>query len=451
MRQKNEKTPKQRKPRPLFTGAGSRIRRLWSGLVSRVGNMASVKAIAETDGQPAEPIDLSAPSVPYYVNLAEKFNLARIVLYMVLFAFLAVTLISSRQLITYENLYYLVKDINAAGITAQSEANHLSYSVSTVSPSFALFRGGLVVAGGHEITVLSGSGKQTMSDNVSLSTPCVSAGGQYFVTFSRGDEDFSVYNAFVRVHHEVTEYPVYDACMGGDGSLAVLTRSRDYTSEVIWYNDKMNKLAACHLRGYVTSMAVSEDSRTLVVTSVELSNGALESKLTFLRRGGGGDVTYDALTVNGSALGAGFMADDRLWVIYDFGVCVYRVDGQTVSESQFLAEKPILWGSTAGYLAVLCEDETTLSRQAVRVYDRNGREVYAADIEGAEKYSSLVMDGQDVYLLGSGHILRVRGHGRDVDMASVDRNALSLLVDGEGRLLLLTPSYARYPDGDEFE
>ena len=180
MSRKQDK-PKSRNRRPLF-GAGSWLDSLWGrirhGVKQGVKNVANPQGLAEE--ATAEPIDFSTPSIPYYISLADKFHLARIVLYMVLFAFLAVTLLSSRQVITYENLYYLVKDIDAANITAKSQVNHLSYPLSQATPDFAFFRGGLVIAGGDEITALSGSGKQTLSDNVSMTTPCVSAGGAIF-------------------------------------------------------------------------------------------------------------------------------------------------------------------------------------------------------------------------------------------------------------------------------
>ena len=61
----------------------------------------------------AEPIDFSAPSIPYYENLAARLGFAKVVLYMALFVFVVVTVICNHKLITYENLYYLAKDIGA--------------------------------------------------------------------------------------------------------------------------------------------------------------------------------------------------------------------------------------------------------------------------------------------------------------------------------------------------
>ena len=434
--------------RPLF-GEGSWLDSLWGRIRRGVKNVANTQGLAEED-EAAEPIDFSTPSIPYYISLADKFHLARIVLYMVLFAFLAVTLLSSRQVITYENLYYLVKDIDAANITAKSQVNHLSYPLSQATPDFARFRGGLVIAGGDEITALSGSGKQTLSDNVSMTTPCVSAGGQYFIVYSRGEKNFTVYNAFAKMHKEVTDYPVYDACMGDDGSFGVLSRSMDYTSEVTWYDDDMSRLAACHIGGYVVSMAMSPDSRTMVVLSMDTSAGEYASKLTILRRDMGGNVTYDEVTQAGAVLGACFLTDDRLCVMGDATLSIYRLDGTRLSEIALDEDMPLLWGSSTGYVGVLCQSQSQLSQKYLKVFDKNGKMVYNVDVSSLGTPKTMVMDGQNVYILDAGYVLQI-GHGGEVHQrATVDANTLTLMVSDLGELLILAPAYAYYLSENDF-
>ncbi len=447
---KNQK-PKDKKPRRRLFGRGSVTSAWWSKLVSRVGNMSSVKTLTQTDDTPEEPIDFSTPSIPYYTRLAEKFSLARIVLYMVLFAFVVVTLFSSRQVITYENLYYLVKDINAAHATAQSQAEYLNYPTSQASASFALFRGGLVVAGGDEITALSGAGKQTLSDNVSMTSPCVSAGGQYFLTYSRGEKNYAIYNAFVRVHKELTEFPVYNACMGQDGSYAVQTRSREYTSVVLWYDDDGDKLPGCYLGGYVTSLTISQDSRTLAVVSMDTKDGGYETKIILLQRGISGGGTTHEITRRGGVLGARFITSDRLCVVYEDGVAYYRLDGREQAFMPFEQEKPLLWCVNTGYVGIYYQDTAQLAKKALMVYDQNGREVYDVTVDDMKNPSSMVMDGQDVYLHDFGHILRVSKSGNDMASVSVDGNTLCMLVTGDGSLLVCTPAFARYIDSRDFE
>ena len=139
--------PRRRRPRRMGVAA----RAVQNGVRRLFGRLP----LPEED---REPIDFSAPSVPYYDDLARRFHLAQIILYLVLFVFVVTAVLSSRERITYANLYYLVKDINAASHIAEDAANRLDYPASVTTPAFVRYRGGLVVVGSQEVTVLSGSG-----------------------------------------------------------------------------------------------------------------------------------------------------------------------------------------------------------------------------------------------------------------------------------------------------
>ncbi len=397
-----------------------------------------------------EPIDFSAPSVPYYVNLAEKFNLARIVLYMILFAFVVVTVLSSRHLITYENLYYLVKDVGAATLTAQSEAEYLNYPISEADADFALYRGGLTVVGGQEITVLSGSGKQTLSENVALSYPCVRAGDQTFLVFSRGEKDFSVYNAFVRLRKEYTDYPVYDACMSRDGSFAILTRSADYTSEVVFYDNDMDKLAAAHIGGYVTSLSISQDGKTLAALSLELTDSGYVTKLTILRRSTSGITSREVFVQGATAIQSAFTDDERLAVIFEDGLRIYRTDGDLVSETLFESSSPTFCTISDGYVSVLFGSAQTLTETELAVYDKNGRSVYRVTLASRGNITELAASGQDVYIREGTRILYVSDKGKRMAEASVHKDTLALLLTEDGELMACTPAYAHRIDPADF-
>ena len=252
-----------------FKNPFSRMKRAAGSLFDRATGYVRGVGRQADEVLKGEPIDFSAPSIPYYENLASRLSFARVVLYMVLLVFVVVTAVSNHRLITYENLYYLAKDIGAASQTAKAHADSLSYPISAEGADFALYRGGLVISGSDVVTAMSASGRQTLSVNVAYADPCARASDKYCLTFGRGEKSFSVYNAFVQVHTETTEFPVYDAAVGDNGNFAIVTRSRDYKSEVILYDDNMEKLAVYHLGGYVTGIAMNEeviDSKCLGMT-----------------------------------------------------------------------------------------------------------------------------------------------------------------------------------------
>ncbi|MBE6586060.1 MAG: hypothetical protein E7645_05990 [Ruminococcaceae bacterium] len=390
-----------------------------------------------------EPIDFSAPSVPYYTGLAERFNLARIVLYMVLFVFVVVTLFSSRHLITYENLYYLVKDVSAATLTAQSEADYLNYPISDAHADFALYRGGLVVAGGQEITVISGSGKQTLSDNVQLSSPRVRAGERYFLTFSRGEKGFSVYNAFVKLKGIGTEYPVYDACMARDGAFAILTRSTELTSVVRFYNEDIHMVAEAGRTGYVTAMDISTDGRTLGLLSLSLEEEGYVTKLTFLCRTDATVTQEDVILTGTTALAAGFVSEDRLAVIFEDRICIYRTDGRMLSESSFADDRPALAAISEDGIAILCRSGGKLTETSLKAFDKNGNLLYNVAVDHADGAEAILRDGEDVYIQARSQILLVADEGRTQINLSIHRDTSVLLSQGNGRILACGPAFAR--------
>ncbi len=405
--------------------------------------------LPEEDTVSEEPIDFSAPSTPYYAKLSEGFNLARIVLYMILFAFVVVTVLSSRHLITYENLYYLVKDVSAATLTAQSEADYLSYPISDADADFALYRGGLTIAGGQEITVLSGSGKQTLSENVSLARPCVRTGDEYLLVFSRGEAGFSVYNAFVRLRKEATEFPVFDACMSKDGSFAILTRSLDYTSEVILYNNDMNKQAAAHIGGYVTALTISDDGKTLAILSLELQEDAYVTKLTLLRKGLSAVTHKEVFLRDTVVLSADFLADDRLAVVCEDKLLIFRSDGDEVANVSYPGSSPRLCTFGNGQTALLCSDRNSLVSGILSVYDKNGKELYSTSLASVETAEELLLSEKHVYIRMGEHILCISNEGNKRTQAVIHRDTLTLLAEGNGDLLACGPAFAqRIKEGD---
>lgn len=421
---------------------GNLFRSIWQRFRKLLHGFARLPEATETE----EPIDFSAPSVPYYTNLAERFNLARIVLYMVLFVFVVVTVVCSRHLITYENLYYLVKDINAAGLTAQSMVDSVSYPVSD-SMDFASYRGGLVVVGGEEITVLSASGKQTLSENVALSHPEVRTSDPYFLAFSRGEQGFSVYNGFVCVRETDTDHPVYDACMARDGAYAVLTRSDEHTSVAVWYDADLNKRIAVKRGGYITAMALSPDGSVLATLELDVEDGGYTTKLSFTRQDGNEKYAY----LEGAAvLSAAFLADDRLAVISQDKLSIYRTDGDLISETPFGNRRPLLADMRDGYAALLLTSEKHLSRQELWVFDRNGKEEYRAshDLEGSAK--ELLLSGRDVYIRMNDRILLLTDRGEDIREAEGYRDAQAMLAIADGGVLICSPGYAERLDEKDF-
>lgn len=402
-----------------------------------------------------EAIDFSAPSIPYYENLANRLSFIRIVIYMVLFVFIVGTVISNHELITYANVYYLAKDIGAATLTAQSQADHISYPISASNSDFALYRGGVVAAGGQVVTAMSGSGRQTLSVNVAYATPQVRSSDQYFITFGRGEKSFSVYNSFVRVKHFETEYPVYDAAVGNNGAFAVLTRSRDYTSDILIYDGDMNHLATHHLNGYVSSLSMNRDGDLLGILSSEAGNGAWKTTVTLIRLGN--KITKSSTTVDGVFGNAGgFVADNRYAAVLSDRLMVFAPDATVEGEALFEGGKPSHCAISNGRIAILSSVSTDLNQTSLRVYDKSGRSVYAITMDASHPISraggagAMAFGGNVLYVKAGETLFRISVGGESITSTAIGRDALEILpLDGDN-LLVCTPAYALRLDKNDF-
>jgi hypothetical protein len=374
---------------------------------------------------------------------------------MVLLVFVVVTVISNHRLVTYENLYYLAKDIGAATQTAQSRADRVSYPISSSGADFALYRGGMVAAGGDVVTAVSGSGRQTLSVNVAYADPCVRTSEKYCLSFGRGERSFAVYNAFVQVHRELTEFPVYDAAVGDNGNFAILTRSRDYTSEVVIYDEDMEKIANCHLNGYVTGLSMNPEGDRLGIVSVESVNGVWETKITMIRIGKRiSQQTATRSGVFGSA--CAFVADDRFAVTFGDRLMVWDSDATVKGEALFGESAPVLCHMSEGRIAILAEQKGDLTNRQIRVLDKNARPLYevtlGADhpIVQAGKLTELAVEGDVLYVRTPSRLFRLTKDGTHLAAADVSRDTLAILPTKDGEVLVCTPAYASRLDEADF-
>ena len=402
-----------------------------------------------------EPIDFSAPSIPYYENLASRLSFVRVILYMVLFVFITVTVLCNHRFITYENLYYLAKDISAATLTAQSRADQISYPISSTEADFVYYRGGMVVAGSEVVTALSGSGRQTMSVNVAYANPCARASDKYFLTFGRGERSFAVYNSFVQVHREITEYPIYDAAVGDNGSFAVVTRSRDYTSEVILYDSDMNQLGNYHLNGYVTSLVMNREGNRLGVVSAEYNGGLWETKVTLIRMTKGLP-NASATVVGAKGLQCGFVSDDQLAVVYTDRLMIWESDASVKNETFFEGTVPTLCAIGDNRVAILFEIQTDLSESLLQVYDKNGRDVYDLRMDATHPISlsggaeELTFGNNILLIRTKNKLFRLSGNGDDLASAEISQDTVTVLPT-EDEVLVCTPAYAARLDKKDFK
>ena len=111
-----------------------------------------------SDKTNAEKIHLSgedfAAQNPYYAMVARGYQLAQMTFFGLLCAFIILSMLIRADDITYENFFYLFKDIHAAVDSEDISFQTLVYNADETQ-DFATYRGGLAVVGESGLTVFS--------------------------------------------------------------------------------------------------------------------------------------------------------------------------------------------------------------------------------------------------------------------------------------------------------
>jgi len=389
------------------------------------------------------PVNLSVPQNDYYEAVSERFGLVQVFLYLILLAFVAVSFLMNTDLITYQNLYYFVKDLNATTETVDVlHTDSISYPTDT-SQSFALYRQGLAVAGNTSVTIFTATGRQTVSRNVQYQNPVAVGTGKYLLVYELDGTSYSLYNSYTQIHSGKTDSPIRCATMSASGMYAIVTESDQYASVVKLYSRNFELINQYRYNGYVTDVAINGKGSYLSVLMSRVENGALVTSLNVYEPKK--DTVYSQCEI-GKGLGVrcGFTDSGVVTVLTGDGVYSVSVGGKLMSEYHFGGKNIKAFDLSENGCAVVWKDNTSLSDQQVVIFDKDGKIAHQTTVSHTVR--SVVSSDGNAYLMCSDGILRVRSSDGDQSFVECQTEGKMLLVTNDGRALLCSPQKAVYKD-----
>jgi hypothetical protein len=243
--------------------------------------------------------------------------------------------------------------------------------------------------------------------------------------------------------------------VGDNGNFAVVTRSRDYTSEVILYDSDMNQLGNYHLNGYVTSLSMNQEGNRLGIISAEYNGGLWETKVTLIRMTKGLPIA-SATVVGTMGLQCGFVSDDQLAVVYTDRLMIWESDASVKNETFFEGTVPTLCAIGDNRVAILFEIQTDLSESLLQVYDKNGRDLYDLRMDATHPVSlsggaeELIFGNNILLIRTQNKLFRLSGYGDDLASAEISQDTVTVLPT-EDEVLVCTPAYAARLDKKDFK
>ena len=208
-----------------------------------------------------------------------------------------VVLLFGGKSLSYDNVYYMFRDIGYISSFSESRPEALNYSKPISNQFFVTYKNGIAVASDSEIKFFTATGRVTLTEGSKYVNPIISCSDERALIYDGGRGEFAIYNSFTELYSEKLEHPISLACMSRDGSFAVVTRSNKYSSVVRMYDSDFSLVREYFKNDYVISIAFSENGTNLAVASLDASSGESVTTINIIKVGTG--KVSSAVTLSG--------------------------------------------------------------------------------------------------------------------------------------------------------
>lgn len=334
--------------------------------------------------------DFNAAGDPYYASVSVGYKITQRFLALFLVFFLMFSFITNYKEITFDNLFYLMKEFGSAADTENSNYETLSYD-SDPRHVFALYRGGVAVVNPARISLYTATGRKALDLVSTFSAPCVETSNKYALVYDTAGDTFSVYNSLSRVFTKTFDYPITDAHIDDDGGFAVVTRGEATQSSRIYvYNKNFKAYAMIPMNKYAFDVKISKKLDRIV--SVYYSSGSGVGYTTLsVRKYSDPEGELINLGVSGEfPLAFGFLENGKSALVTDSSIRIYDSSFEELDVYEYSNVSVTGFSLDAQGGAVSYIDD---SKNIVIAFDKEGNLLYndnvyrnVTDIGVYEKY-----------------------------------------------------------------
>ena len=398
-------------------------------------------ALSQADSK-REKIHLQNPRNAYYDSVSGIYHALFLIFLAALLVFVCVAMLCNTELFTYENFYYLAKDINAASNLLSGSGNVINYETSSRNQAFALYRGGLAVGGDSGLQLFTATGRETLNVSPDYKQPVLKGSDRYLLMYEIGEKRYSVYNSFVCVHHEEYDYPVFAGAMSDSGYYAVVSESYEHAGVVSLYNDRFELINRYNRTDMVTCVDINQAGNRIAFATVAMQDGQYVTTLVIAVPGQ--EQTQAEMPFEGLfAYQVSFMDQHRLLLIGDNAAYIISVDDGTVITPITYTGMQLSYADCNQTLtAFLFSINPVTDTYRMIVTDKNGN-LILDDTFSAGVSQLQVFEGY-VFLLTDTGMVRIDPQNASHDLIECNTSGKTLLLRTEKELLLCGPQSAVY-------
>ncbi len=331
--------------------------------------------------------DFDAAGDTYYASVSAGYKIAQRIFSVIFVIFVLFSVITNIREITYDNLYFLIKDFGMAVDTESVNYETLSYDAST-DQFFTLYRGGLAVVSPKNISAFTATGRRTLNSRATYSLPCAVSSDKYLLVYDTSGNSFGVYNSFSKVFSQTLDYPVTNAAFAGNGAFAVATRAADYKSVVMVYNKNFKLSAKYSKDSYLFDIAMDSEGEKIALLYFDSGDGRGRTVLT----------VYDTATFEEREevvfygefpLSCGFLGNGYVSVVTTSALRIYDKNLSEFDSESYEGANVNAFCSGDYGCAVAVKTGALNDVNKIIAFDKSGKMIYNETIESAVSEISL--------------------------------------------------------------
>ena len=343
----------------------------------------------------------------YYLAASKRYRFAKYLAFALLVAFLAVNLLFFRNNITYNNLMYLLRDLDTGGPEITSDFASVTYNEES-GAVFGIFKGRLAYASQEGFRIYNSTGARELDESRYMQNPAVVSGDKYAIEYDIGGHSYSIFTTMACVLEGTIDEIIEDACVSDIGSFAVLTRSHEAKYIVSLYKENFKLHTKYYKDKYVVDMAMDGKGKNLAIVSADVSVSGISCEVMLCKVG---SEETESVTIAGTMpLAVNYMENGNLLVLCDTKL-VKIADGKVESEYSFSQGNIKEFYIAEDSVAVACSDNAVSSENKVYLMDSEGQLVQSKTVNG--KVNKVCCDKSAVYVLGDESIVRISADGSD--------------------------------------
>lgn len=349
----------------------------------------------------------------YYLAASKRYRFAKFLAFVLLVAFLAVNLLFFRSNITYNNLMYLLRDLDAGAAEITTSFASITYNEES-GATFDIFKGKLAYASSEGFRLYNSTGARELDESKYMQTPAIVTSDKYAVVYDVGGHSYSIFTAMACVLEGTSEEILEDVCVSDNGSYALLTRSSEAKYLVSVYKENMKLQAKYYKDKYVTDMALDEKGKELAIVSADVSVSGISAEIMLCKVGT--EETQSIEIKNAMPLAAEYMENGSLLVLCDTKL-VKVADGQIAGEYSIGGDITEFCFAEDS-VAVAISDNAVSSENKVLLFDAEGALLSQAEVN--DKINRICCDAAAVYVLCDDSVKRipVEGEAKSVSVSA---------------------------------